>query len=340
MVIASPRFSWLAMIALAACDLAPLAPDAGVASHEDTAALAPALEASVRSQQDPATRAVPTAIGFDWGAPCRVPATQDVVKENISARFKFDVVLTREGDRFVVRIEKLRTVPMPGIPTPAALDRVTTLLGSSSPPVAVALSGKSLGAVEVDRAIDAMILLLSSTGLDTTTVGKVTELLRSPQWKTTLIQRAGDDWTAWVGIWSGSSLMPHTERSSTHDLPGQFGTIRGVLATLAHHGYVVGEPDLVLLSFKQVIEGPDFEAFARNAVKDMGEHVGVDVDEPEFSGARKVDFILAAFEPTTGRPHRVRRETTTGFGNQSKLSTRDTAFDWSHTIGCVSATAK
>src|SRR5688572_17760065 len=44
-------------------------------------------------------------IRFDWGAPCRVHAIQDNEQRGQSARFEFDVVFERAGDRFRARLE-------------------------------------------------------------------------------------------------------------------------------------------------------------------------------------------------------------------------------------------
>jgi hypothetical protein len=307
------------------------------ASATDLVPLRPALEAA---PAPPAATAAPTqTIGFDWGPPCRVPALQDVEQEGKRARFGFDVVLERSEGRLIAKLDKLRVIPLPGNQASVpALDQAIGLVSGSIPPIAVAATGESEGALDIDKAIDATLALIGKVVKDPTTESTIGNLIRSPQWKAAFAQKAGETWDVWVGTWANMKLAPNSVERATYDLPSAIGTFKDVPITFTHHGALRENLTLVLLSVEQIIQGPELAKALGGLVQDLAKQVGSG-GAPDFNHVKKVDRSTVAMDPRLGRPHRARHEMSIEVEDRKRTTMRDTAFDWSRAVGCTAAAA-
>lgn len=319
------RVGFVAIATLVACERdrgkPPLPP---LPTVESLPALSPPLEADA-----PAEDAPQVTIGFNWGAPCRVPAQQDVEQDGARARFAFDVTLERTDGRLVARLENSRLVAAPiGGPHSEALQRATTALGGAVPPIAVTDTGESDGALEIDKAIDSALTLVAKNVNDPQATATLAATLRTPQFKAAFAQKAGETWDVWIGAWTGMELVPGSSDTVEIDLPSVFGTFEGVPVTTAHHGTVRGAPNLILVSMEQTLEGPQLAKMIGGFAQSIS---GQDI---EIKDARKVDRTLVALDPVLGRTHRSRHEVDSTFETRRKHTIRDTAFDWSKAVGC------
>lgn len=308
-------------------------------SPADRGPLRPALEAAPAPNVEESASASPVTVGFDWGPPCRVPAIQDAEKDGARSRFAFDVVLERAATGLVMRLDKLRAVSAPGVTrdTRAGLERAVAVLGGAIPPIAVADTGESLGAIDIDKSIDATLALIRSLD-DGRTAGAVEKMMKSPAFKEAFKQKAGETWDGWVGTWVDLEIAPHSERRETFDLSSVVGTFRDVPLTMKHHGTVRDAPTLVLLSAEQVIEGPELAAAISGFTQDIANRAGAVKAKVELASARKVDRITVAIDAARGRPHRSRHAMTIELEGKRRQQVRDTAFDWSRATGCASTT--
>lgn len=307
-------------------------------SPADLAPLRPALEAAPAPAGEESTSGEPVTVGFDWGPPCRVPAIQDAEKDGARSRFAFDVVLERSSTGLVMKLDKLRVVSAPGgtRDARAEVERAVAVLGGAIPPIAVAESGESLGATDIDKAIDATLAVIRSTDAGGS-VAIVEKMMKSPTFKEAFQQKAGETWAGWVGAWVQLEIAPHSERRETFDLPSALGTFRDVPLTTKHLGTVRDAPSLVLLSTEQVIEGPELAAAISGFTQDIANRAGALDTKIEFRSARKVDRITVAIDAARGRPHRSRHETTIELQGKRRQQVKDTAFDWSRATGCATA---
>jgi hypothetical protein len=260
-----------------------------------------------------------------------VPAIQDVERENTRARFAFDVVLERSEKRLIAKLENMRVIPLPGAHRPA-LEHVVASFEGRIPPIAVADTGESQGAIDLEKAIDSILALVATTK-NNPQVDAVSKLLRSPRWKAAFAQKAGETWDAWAGTWTGLELAPNTVLRATYDLPSAVGTFKDVPLVITHHGSVRDAPALVLLSVEQVLEGPKLVAIIGSFLDDLAPGVG----SGAITSVRKTDRSMVAIDPVLGRPHRARQETVIEVDDRSRKTTRDTAFDWAHAAGCVTS---
>lgn len=324
---------------LCACESGARKESPGRASAErpapgDLAPLRPALEAAPAPAGGSAD-ATPVTIGFEWNPPCRVPAIQDVEKKGARARLAFDVVLERGTTGLVLKLDNMRPISAPG-DAQQGLERAMATLDGVVPPIAVSDSGESLGAIDIDKSIEATLALVRQAG-GRTSVGMLEKMMKTPQFKEAMKQKAGETWDGWVGTWTGMTIAPHSERRETFDLPSVVGTFTDVPLTLKHHGAVRDAPTLALLSAEQVIEGPELAAALGGLVQDMANRAGANKAQVEFRHAKKVDLITVAMDTARGRPHRSRHEMTIELEGDRRKQVRDTAFDWSRAVGCGDA---
>jgi hypothetical protein len=289
--------------------------------------LVPPLEAEPAASD--AAKTV-TTIGFDWGAPCRVPAVQDVEKDGMTVQLAFDVVLERDGERFVARHDNMR-VAEDG-PHREEMQRLLSALDRTVPPIAVAANGESEGAIDIDNAIDAALKLVNTR--DPRTLAATRNMFKNPQWKAAFVQKAGETWDVWVGTWTGVEIEANSELRETIDLPTAIGELKDVTVVMRHHGQVRGAPNLVLLSAEQIIDDPQLAALIGGAIQGF---VPTGNLKMEFKKARKLDRNTVAIDPVLGRPHRARHEMEIQINERKQRVVRDTAFDWSHATGCVPA---
>lgn len=342
MACSTPRLLCVVVAALAACkserDTKPTTA-APPASAADLVPLRPALEAA--PAPPPADPAPPTqTIGFDWGPPCRVPALQDVDQDGKRARFAFDIVLERTGDRLVAKLDKLRVVPLPGNQASVpALERAIGLVSGAIPPIAVAETGESEGALDIDQAIDATLALIATVVKDPKTESTIGNLIRSPQWKAAFAQKAGETWDVWVGTWANMELAPNSVERATYELPSAIGTFKDVPIAFTHHGALRDDATLVLLSVEQTLQGPELAKALGGLVQDLAKRVGPGA-APDFQHVKKIDRSTVAMDPRLGRPHRARHEMSIEVEDRKRTITRDTAFDWSRAVGCTISAGK
>ncbi len=306
----------------------------GKATPADVAPLAPALEGEP-APSGPSTVAPSAPVGFDWGPPCRVPAVQEIDDDGRRARLAFDVVLERGANGFVARLENMRAVATPATANMApTLDLVLRSVDGAIPPIEIADNGEARGAIDVDRAIDAVLKLVPRDR----NRERFEKVLRSPQWRAAFAQKAGETWSAWVGAFVGMDIAPHTIRRDKVDLETGVGTFKDVAVTVTHHGAVRSAPSLALISVEQTIEGPELGNFIVGMLKDvMPPSAG---SAPSFEGARKTDTITVAIDPRLGRPHRSRHVMKIELEGRHKQRTRDTAFNWSAATGCVAGDSR
>lgn len=305
------------------------------ASAAELAPLRPALEAAPAPATD--SPAAKQTIGFDWGPPCRVPTLQDVDHDGKRARFGFEVVLERSGDRLVAKLDKLRVIPLPGTqPTAPALDRAIALVSGAVPPIAVAATGESQGALDIDQAIDTTLALLATVVKDPKTEATIANLIRTPQWKAAFAQKAGETWDVWVGTWANMELAPNSVERATYELPSAIGTFKDVPITFTHHGALRDDSTLVLLSVEQTLEGPELAKAVGGLVQDLARQVGSG-GAPDFKSVKKIDRSTVAMDLRLGRPHRARHEMSIEVEDRKRKITRDTAFDWSRAVGCTAS---
>jgi hypothetical protein len=324
----------LAVIAIAGCKerSKQASPAVAATSHATSRQpLKPSLEAETAPSDAPKTV---LTIGFDWGAPCRVPAVQDVEKDGANVRIAFDVVFERDGERFVAKLDNMHVAEPQGTARAADVQRVVSALEGAVPPIAVAASGESEGAIDIDKAIDAALKLVDTK--DARAMAMMRNMMANPQWKAAFAQKAGETWDVWVGTWTGVEIEANSERRETFDLPTAIGELKGVEVVMKHHGAVRGAPNLVLLSAEQVIDDPQLAALLGGVVQGMVPTGNVKVN---FKKARKLDRNTVALDPVLGRPHRARHEMEVQINDRHQRTVRDTAFDWSRAAGCVPAPA-
>lgn len=297
----------------------------------DPDAIQPAFRA--RAPDEGAAR----EIGFDWSAPCRVPALQWVLKKGQKATLRFDVVLVADGEGLRMRLDDMRFESIAGhsADDPAVQDqlRLARSMMRAVPETLISSDGAFVGVEGMDEAIDEVVAQIRQD--DAELARTVEATLRAPQMRATMEQKAGDYWNGWVGAWLGRKLGPGSEVSETASLPTPTGEQIDVPQAFRHHGRVVDHEDLVLLSSEQVVEGEQAEEMMLETLKQMAAQGGREPPPREVvEGFRRVTMLHVAIDPDTGRPHRARYEMRIDLRGNKAVEIRDTAFDWDRATGC------
>jgi hypothetical protein len=273
----------------------------------------------------------PVKIGFDWGPPCRVPVTERLVVRDAEATFTYDVVLTHGRESLEVRLERLKIVRIGG--NDAAQATLATLAPALAfmPTLLVSEGGKRVGARDIETSLE-RAMLARGMSPDDPALRSALAFVDTPHGRRMLQDKAAERWYLWAGSWTGAELVPGRQLLGVEQLEIAPGVVVPQPTTVRHLGPVVGAPSLVLLCWRQVMQGPEG---ARAAVAMRRQLASEAMPPGAIDTIRREAIATVALDSATARPQRARSEVVIDVGKTRVIELRDTTLDWSRAQGCV-----
>jgi hypothetical protein len=271
--------------------------------------------------------------------PGRAAVTQVALKDGHTSTMRYDLTTKRsaDGGHLEVRFERFQFVEFDGkllrAPELHAVREELEKMASLIPTLLVSPEGEFTGVEGLDEMIDALLAWQrGQKKRDPATTAKVEAFMRSPEMKAAMTQKTGDYWQVWVGLWLDLHLVPGEKKTTSLSM-GSFAGGASSPATFEHHGPVPGEPGLVRLSMRSLLEGEQAKAAVSGVLQEMQRQLRLP-EMPRILRMRRDTQASTDIDPLTARPRRVRMEVTwdgeiEGHGALSKREMNEYEFDWS-----------
>jgi hypothetical protein len=289
-------------------------------------------------------RGAPTAVGFAWGTPCRVPVTEVTLKKGVTTKMTYEVVLepAARGSELRLRMEHFDFLEVNGldVTTPAMRSRLAeaVVLTAAIPAMRIAKNGTYLGVVDLEKAV-AWMLEQPPFNKDPAQAKQVRTMMLSPQMLEILRGKMGEIWQTWVGAWlAGGGLSPG-DTAELNETVG-FGA-RNIVAPakISHLGEIAGVPGVMRFRFESDVRGKGLISIARGFLVGLLMEMGVkEPPELQIAEGSRQELAEVDTEPSTLRPHRALFETKLYLMLRNGKDTRyherrETTFHWEKAQG-------
>jgi hypothetical protein len=276
---------------------------------------------------------------FAWQAPCRVPVTEHVFKNDKDVDLSYDIVFSAgEKGGYELTIDKIRLLRVGGrdASSPTVQRLFAGVLAQLTfPTLVIDKDGGFVRAKDMDKLVEQMLGLFPGDQRE-----QVRAVMSAPEMVTLLEQQAGEIWATWVSVWLGWDVPVGKPRDLLVPIEA-IGKVYKVKTRLEHLGETPGASGLMRLRATQVLDGKALVSVIGSFLDAMVANLkdGDKVPKDLFKSGERTTVYQVDTDPASLRPWRASKtmdlflEFSTS-ATANKHEARATEFDWQHATGC------
>jgi hypothetical protein len=219
---------------------------------------------------------------FRWPIPARATVTERVQRHGQDVTIRYQLSLSPAADReqLTLHIEGTEVMAVKGanLKDPAVRAKVeqAVKVAAIAPSLVISREGQFLDIDRFDRVLAAIAAASPGTAEQKR---RVVALMRTPEMKRLLEQRAADFWNVWVGVWANQNLPSGARRQVPRQVALPDGSGFNQLLHLQHHG-ADGPPGHVRLSFAATLDGAADQQAVRRFIDGVLEQMSAQAGRP------------------------------------------------------------